>query len=121
MFRFIISQQLGDIGIKDGSIIIEPEARNTAPPILAASIIAQKSNEKATLLVVLSDHIIFDVETFHNMVLSGLRSADAGDIVTFGIETTRPETGYGYLELMKGNKSSPYRVKNFIETKLKKV
>ena len=98
-FRFIIGEQLQEVGIDPGPILIEPEAKNTAAPILAASIFAHNKNQDAVLLVAPSDHVIPDTENFHETIKVGLSYVQAGKIVTFGIKPTHPETGYGYLEL----------------------
>ena len=98
-FRFIIGEQLQEVGIDPGPILIEPEAKNTAAAILAASIFAHTKNEDAVLIVAPSDHVIPDTENFHKTIKVGLSYVQAGKIVTFGITPTHPETGYGYLEL----------------------
>ena len=98
-FRFIVLEQLNDIGISPGRILIEPEGKNTAPAILAASILAFKEDENALLLVLPSDHVIPDVKLFQQTVRTGCEEAQKGKIVTFGIEPTSAETGYGYLEV----------------------
>ena len=98
-FRFIIGEQLQEVGIDPGPILIEPEAKNTAAPILAASIFAHNKNQDAVLLVAPSDHVIPDTENFHKTIKVGLSYVQTGKIVTFGIKPTHPETGYGYLEL----------------------
>lgn len=64
-FRFIVGEQLQEIGIDPGPILIEPQARNTAPAILVASIFAHSRDENAVLLVAPSDHIIPETATFH--------------------------------------------------------
>ena len=61
-FRFIIGEQLQEVGIDPGPILIEPEAKNTAAAILAASIFAGAKNQDAVLLVAPSDHLIPDIE-----------------------------------------------------------
>ena len=98
-FRFIIGEQLQEIGIDPGPILIEPEARNTAPAILAASIFAESKDEDAILLVAPSDHVIPDTIAFHEAIKVGLSHVQNHRMVTFGIKPTHPETGYGYLEL----------------------
>ena len=98
-FRFIIGEQLQEIGIDPGPILIEPEAKNTAAAILAASIYASIKDDNAVLLVAPSDHVIPDTSVFHEAVEAGLVHAQNRKIVTFGVKPTRPETGYGYLEL----------------------
>jgi mannose-1-phosphate guanylyltransferase / mannose-6-phosphate isomerase len=98
-YRFIVGEQLQEVGIDPGPILIEPEAKNTAAAILAASIFAHSEDENAVLLVAPSDHVIPSTRDFHHAVDVGLSYVKIGKIVTFGIRPTDPETGYGYLEL----------------------
>ena len=98
-FRFIVGEQLQEIGIDPGPILIESEAKNTAPAILAASIFAHSRDEDAVLLVAPSDHVIPDRDDFHEAINVGLAHVQNQKMVTFGIKPTHPETGYGYLEL----------------------
>ena len=98
-FRFIVGEQLQAVGIDPGHILIEPEAKNTAPAILAACLSISKSDPEAILLVAPSDHIIPDTFEFHRAILTGLSQIKLGKMVTFGITPTHPETGYGYLKL----------------------
>ena len=100
-YRFIIGEQLQEVGIDPGPILIEPEAKNTAAAILAASIFAHSKDEDAVLLVAPSDHLIPDTGDFHSAIKLGLSHVKNRKIVTFGIKPTYPETGYGYLELAK--------------------
>ena len=98
-FRFIIGEQLQEVGIDPGPILIEPEARNTAPAILAASIFVHSRDENAVLLVAPSDHVIPSKIDFHEAIKVGLAHVQNQKMVTFGIKPSYPETGYGYLEL----------------------
>ena len=98
-FRFIVTEQLQEIGIDPGPVLIEPEAKNTAPAILAASIFAHSIDVDAVLLVAPSDHVIPDTDKFHEAINVGLAHVENQKLVTFGIAPTRPDTGYGYLEL----------------------
>lgn len=98
-FRFIASQQIAEIGFDPGAVIIEPEGRNTAPAILAAALHVMRENPEACMLVAPSDHIIPDTDAFHAAISEGMKVVEQGRIVTFGIMPTRPEVGYGYLEL----------------------
>ena len=98
-FRFIIGEQLQEIGIDPGSILIEPEAKNTAAAVLAASIFAYSKDKDAILVVAPSDHLMPDTNHFHEAIKVGLSHVQNGNMVTFGIKPTYPETGYGYLEL----------------------
>ena len=98
-FRFIVGEQLREVGIDSGPILIEPEAKNTAPAILAASIFLHAKDKDAILLVAPSDHVIPHTDDFHSAVKVGLSLVQNQKMVTFGIKPTHPETGYGYLEL----------------------
>ena len=100
-YRFIVGEQLQEVGIDPGPILIEPEAKNTAAAILAASVFAHSRDENAVLLVAPSDHVISDTDNFHAAIKVGLSHVQNQKIVTFGIKPTHPETGYGYLELTK--------------------
>ncbi|MDC0122169.1 mannose-1-phosphate guanylyltransferase/mannose-6-phosphate isomerase [Planktomarina sp.] len=98
-FRFMISDQLEGVGIDPGAILIEPETKNTAPAILAASQFAHSIDENAVLLVAPSDHVIPDTDDFHQAIKVGLAHVQSHKIVTYGIKPTHPEIAYGYLEL----------------------
>jgi len=97
-FRFIVTEQLTEIGIDPGAILIEPEGKNTGPAILAAAMFAEKSDPDAVLLIAPSDHVVPDRDAFHAAVSQGLSSVENGQLVTFGIQPTHPEMAYGYLE-----------------------
>ena len=99
-YRFIVGEQLNEIG-QTGTIVIEPEGRNTAPAILAAALwlsARQDAGPDALMLIAPSDHVIPDDTAFRTMVDIGVPAAKAGKIVTFGITPDRAETGYGWLE-----------------------
>ncbi|MGO4910227.1 mannose-1-phosphate guanylyltransferase/mannose-6-phosphate isomerase [Pseudorhodobacter sp. W20_MBD10_FR17] len=98
-FRFIVTEQLAEIGLDPGAILIEPESRNTAPAILAAAVHLMASDPEAVMLVAPSDHVVPDIAAFHAAVSKGLVAIDDGKLVTFGIKPTHAETAYGYLEL----------------------
>lgn len=114
-FRFIVSEQLLEIGIDPGPIIIEPESKNTAPAILASALYALAKDNDAILLVSPSDHLIPDIRAFHDTLSQGLKEVLNGKIVTMGIYPTRPETGYGYLSLSKVSEYDAMTVNQFIE------
>ena len=116
-FRFIIGEQLQEVGIDPGPILIEPEAKNTAAAILAASIFARSKDEDAILLVAPSDHLIPDKAEFHRAIAVGLPHVQNGQMVTFGINPTHPETGYGYLKMGCDvlDRFGTARVERFIE------
>ncbi len=98
-FRFIVTEQMAAIEQSPQAIMIEPEGRNTAPAVAAAALWLAKSDPEALLLVAPSDHVIADPDSFRATVQAAVARAKAGDLVTFGISPSRPETGYGYLEL----------------------
>lgn len=114
-FRFIVGEQLQSVGINPGPILIEPEGRNTAPAILAASIFEHDRDPDAILLVAPSDHVIPDVEAFHEALARGLDAVSNGKLVTFGVTPTHPETGYGYLELSGVSKGDTVDLVRFVE------
>lgn len=98
-FRFIVAEQLTEIGIDPGAVLIEPEGRNTGPAILAAALYLLEKDKDAMMLVLPSDHNVPDADHFSKTVQTGKDAALAGNLVAFGIGPTRPESGYGYLEL----------------------
>ena len=114
-FRFIVAHQLELCGVSAGSIIIEPESKNTAPAILAATILAHGEDEDAILLVAPSDHVIPDTAAFHAAISEGMKSVAEGRVITFGIKPDRPETGYGYLEVGANSGSGAIPLNRFVE------
>ena len=114
-FRFIVAEQLLNVGIEPGPILIEPEGKNTAPAILAASLCALEIDTDAILLAAPSDHIIPDVDAFHDAIHEAIASVDTGKIVTFGITPSHAETGYGYLELSEASELGSIALKSFVE------
>ena len=113
-FRFIVTEQLANIGIDPGPILIEPSGKNTAPAILAACMYSQKTDPNEVFLVAPFDHLITEKEKFHDILSLGWKEVGLGKIVTFGIQPTRPETGFGYLDDKK-TVSEPADIKKFIE------
>lgn len=86
--------------IPEENIIEEPFGRNTAACIGLASIIVQAKNQNAVMIILPADHIIKDVEQFHSTLLSAAEFAyTSKGLVTIGITPTRPETGYGYIQI----------------------
>ncbi|WP_438986309.1 mannose-1-phosphate guanylyltransferase/mannose-6-phosphate isomerase [Marivivens donghaensis] len=114
-FRFIVTEQLQEVGIDPGAIMIEPEGRNTAPAVLAAALYVAREDPEAVLLVAPSDHIIPDTKAFKTAIEAGLSAVDSGQLVTFGITPTHPETAYGYLELSTPSDGQPVALKRFVE------
>ena len=110
--------ELAAIGHAPQAILIEPEGRNTAPAALAAALALAVSDPDALMLLAPSDHVIPDAAAFRAAVVAAAPRALAGDFVTMGITPTRPETGYGYLELAPGSRSdatAPQALARFVE------
>ncbi len=111
--RFLVAEQFRQMGRKASSIILEPVGRNTAPAVALAALKAVAvSEEKDPLLLVLAaDHVIQDVQAFHQAVEAALPAARDGKLVTFGIVPTHPETGYGYIKALnhKGSVNDPFK------------
>jgi len=118
-FRFLVAEQLSGIGVTEAAILLEPEARNTAPAILVAALHLEAAGKAEDLMLVApSDHVIRDVDAFHAAVRAGAEAAEAGQLVTFGIRPARPETGYGYLALATAPRDflpRPVPVERFVE------
>ena len=112
--RFLVEKQLRDRGCS-GTILLEPEGKNTAPAVFAAVHHVLKHYGDTLLLVVPSDHHIPDQNSFTKMVLAGRAAANDGAIVTFGVVPDRPETGYGYIELGQPSAGAAFDVKKFHE------
>ena len=96
-------------------VIAEPVGRNTAPAVGLAARLAAATPE--TVMVVLpADHVIPDQESFCEVIRRGAAAAVEGKLVTLGITPTRPETGYGYIEVSGGSAGEgPYPVCRFVE------
>jgi mannose-1-phosphate guanylyltransferase / mannose-6-phosphate isomerase len=117
-FRFVVVEQMAACEVSPHSILIEAEGRNTAPAALAAALVLAAENPKALMLLAPSDHVIPDHEKFRATVNAAVPRALGGDLVTFGIRPTHPETGYGYLELAENadlNTVTPKKLAGFIE------
>ncbi len=114
-YRFIVTEQLNAIDLPASSILIEPEGRNTAPAVLAAALHLRNTDPEALMLISPSDHVIPDSEGFQRAVELAVPAAKAGRLVTFGISPTRPETGYGYLELDREETGDVISLLRFVE------
>ena len=107
-FRFIVVEQMQELGIDPGQILIEPSSKNTGPAILAACFFAAKQSKDAILLVAPSDHVIPDTKAFSHVIKLGISQVKRGKIVTFGITPTHPDTGFGYLEFIREQNKLSY-------------
>ena len=115
--RFIVAEQLNQIGIKNAAIILEPIGRNTAPAIAAAAMqISSDIDKKNSIMLVLSaDHQINDTDEFLKTINIARIYAKNGRLVTFGIVPNSPNTGFGYINYIEGLNSEVSEVKKFVE------
>lgn len=111
--RFIMAEQLWEIGVKPAVIILEPIGKNTAPAVAMAALSAESEDE--VLLVLPADHVIADIEPFHVAIAQAELLAKQGCLVTFGIVPTLPETGYGYIMKDSVQQGSAFKVAAFVE------
>ena len=116
--RFLVAEQVREIGIKPETILLEPSGRNTSPAITLAALIAKKRVEDPILLVLSSDHLIKNKKKFIEVIEKGIESAIKNRLVTFGIVPTFPETGFGYIKsnrIFDDNNSEGNEILEFIE------
>jgi mannose-1-phosphate guanylyltransferase len=113
--RFLVAEQLRQLGALSQNILLEPAARNTAPAVALAALQATRSGADPLLLVLAADHLIADTAAFQNAVRAALPLAQAGKLVTFGIVPTAPETGYGYVRRGQALDGAGFAVAAFVE------
>ena len=117
--RFIVAEQMRQIGVAPAAILLEPMGRNTAPAVAVAALQATAHGDDPLLLVLAADHVIQNAAGFRAAVEAGMTAAEAGQLVTFGIVPTAPETGYGYIEaaetLNAASAATPVPIARFVE------
>lgn len=115
--RFLVAEQLRQIDINPLGIVLEPIGKNTAPAIAIAALQLQKHDKNALMLILPADHVIGDVDAFHEAVQRAIPAAIDGSLVTFGIEPTGPESGYGYIRRgePRSDAADSYAVEKFVE------
>ncbi len=111
----IVADQLADLDIVPGEIILEPAPRNTAAVSAVASAWVEGHGDDALILLMPADHHIDDAEGFRRAVSIAARAAEDGYIMTFGIKAEHPHTGYGYIEAGENISDGVYRVAEFKE------
>src|SRR5690242_6689550 len=113
-FRFFARRQAEDIHI-DATVVIEPMRRDSGHAVAAAAL-AKSRDPDAVVLALAADHVILDVEEFRATCQTGLKGAEAGHIVTFGITPSAPKTSYGYIRRGKPtDQDGVYAVDAFVE------
>ncbi|MEH6580944.1 MAG: mannose-1-phosphate guanylyltransferase/mannose-6-phosphate isomerase [Halioglobus sp.] len=113
--RFMVAEQLRQVDLQASAIILEPQGRNTAPAVALAALQAVGSDPDAVLLVLPADHLIQDVVAFVTAVGRALPLAAKGQLMTFGVQPTQPETGYGYIKCGQQIDSDLYQLDRFVE------
>ena len=115
--RFLVAEQLREIGVTPLGILLEPVGRNTAPAVAAAAHYLRAIDPEAVMLVLPADHVIENVDAFEAAVRHALAQVrEANALATFGIVPTAPETGYGYIR--SGDDAGAvqcFKVERFVE------
>lgn len=96
--RFLVAEQVLELGIEGADIILEPMGRNTAPAAAIAALQVAARDPEGLLLLMPSDHVVGDRAAFREAVAVAAKAARTGALVTFGIAPASPETGYGYVK-----------------------
>src|SRR3954467_5637776 len=95
-FRFMVLEQLAGIGV-EADVLLESMRRDSGPAIAAGAAFAQIRDGDAVVLALAADHVVGDTGAFVAACREGLAAAEAGRIVTFGVQPERPATEYGYI------------------------
>ncbi|MEQ8660049.1 MAG: mannose-1-phosphate guanylyltransferase/mannose-6-phosphate isomerase, partial [Gammaproteobacteria bacterium] len=96
--RFLVAEQVRQLGLTAGALMLEPVGRNTAPALTAAACRAMAGGEDPVLVMMPADHLIGDLASFGQTIDVAIAQAEAGQVATLGVVPTRAETGYGYIE-----------------------
>lgn len=115
-YKGLILEQVPDL--KDEQILCEPARRNTAPCIAYATAWIRERTSQANIVVAASDHLILEEEKFREVILKAFDFVERNKaICTLGMQPTRPETGYGYIQFIneRSHNDGIYPVKEFKE------
>ncbi|MFO7551097.1 MAG: mannose-1-phosphate guanylyltransferase/mannose-6-phosphate isomerase [Haliea sp.] len=113
--RFMVAEQLRQVGIAPSALILEPVGRNTAPAVALAALQELARDPDAILLVLPADHIIQDTTAFAEAVTRALPLAREGRLMTFGVVPQAAETGYGYIRCGASLGEELYALEAFVE------
>lgn len=115
--KFLVADQLTDAGIDPMAVLCEPAIRNTGPALAAAANYLREHDPDAMILAMPADHRIDNSDALETALRGAVGAAGGGRLVTFGIQPTRADTGYGYIERGAPLKGIPgaYAVERFIE------
>lgn len=97
--RFIVAEQMQEVGVSPAAIVLEPVGRNTAPATAIVSLMVVEKDPQGLVLLLPSDHVIQNTPAFQAAVHKAAIVARDGHIVTFGLKPSGAETGYGYIEI----------------------
>lgn len=109
-------QQVAGYSSVPVDVVAEPVGRNTAPAIALAAHIIGCHDPDSTMIVLPADHYIRNEAEFCRIIKASVEAASTGSLITLGIEPTRPETGYGYIEAdASGGCGAVLPVSRFVE------
>jgi mannose-1-phosphate guanylyltransferase/mannose-6-phosphate isomerase len=119
--RFLVSEQLREVGISLGAAILEPEGRNTAPALTLAALAATQNGQDPVLVVTPADQAVSNTAAFISSLQKAIAQAAHGNVVILGVAPDKPETGYGYIQVARNSDKrsdaswQPSQVQAFIE------
>ena len=113
--RFIVAEQLRELGQPAFTLMLEPMRRGTAPALVCAALHLRQSLGDALMLVLPSDHLLQDVDEFIDAARIAAEAAREGWLMTFGVRPNAPETGYGYLLAGRAMDERLLQLSEFIE------
>ena len=113
--RFLVAEQVRQLGLTSPTIILEPEGKNTAPAIALAAIAASASDSEVNLLVLPADHYVGKPTALIDAIEKAASAASQGKLVTFGLVPSHPETGYGYIRRGKALAIDVSVLERFVE------
>jgi mannose-1-phosphate guanylyltransferase/mannose-6-phosphate isomerase len=113
-YRFVVAEQLLEIGIEAQTILVAPEGRDTAPAILAAALFVAAKDPNKMMVFAPSDHVVHDDIALRKAIDVGQERAALGDIVSFGVTPTRPAINFDYLALEQSKATGPTPLEKFV-------
>jgi mannose-1-phosphate guanylyltransferase / mannose-6-phosphate isomerase len=114
--RFLLVDQLAEIGAAPCAVILEPMGRNTAPALTLAALQARLDGSDPVLVVSPADQTVTDAASFVHTLDQACQLAAEGAVVILGIVPERPETGFGYIQALPGaGPGGAQRVQRFVE------
>src|ERR1700730_8743321 len=113
-YRFMVLEQMAEIGL-EADVLREPRRRDSGPAIAAGAAFAQMRDKEAIVLALAADHVVRDTNAFVAACRQGLVAAQAGHIVTFGVQPERAATEYGYISPGEAISGEVRGVAKFVE------